>query len=94
MVELDVGFVRIKCHSKRRPLETITLDHTIEFDTIDGLEIGTYMLGPKPFSVPGVDPDAVSIIIPIVDDYLFGQDLELPIEIESGGEADGSTESR
>ena len=46
---------------------------------IDGLEIGTYMLRPKPFSMAGITPDSPSIVIPIVDDYLFGQDLELPV---------------
>jgi len=48
---------------------------------IDGLEIGTYLLRPKPFTLPGLDPDTPSIVIPVVDDYLFGQDLELPMAV-------------
>ena len=61
---------------------------------IDGLEIGTYMLRPKPSSVPGLDSDSASIVISIVDDYLFGQDINLGVVVEDAATDDGSPDQR
>lgn len=46
---------------------------------IDGLEIGRYMLRVPPDGAPGVGFDGPSRIVEIVDDFLFDQDLELPV---------------
>jgi hypothetical protein len=58
---------------------------------IDGLEIGTYLLRPRSTALPGLDLDSGSIVIPVVDDYLFGQDINLPVVVENEPADDSSS---
>jgi hypothetical protein len=50
---------------------------------IDGLPIGSYLLRPRPDDLPQVQPATVQRIVRITDDFLFEQDLALPVVIES-----------
>jgi hypothetical protein len=50
---------------------------------IDGLPIGSYLLRPKPHDLPQLDPDAVQRVVRVTDDFLFEQDLTLPVVVES-----------
>jgi hypothetical protein len=55
---------------------------------IDGLAIGRYLLRPAPFGIAGLDAAAAARPVQITDDFLFDQDLTLPLLVD-----DGATES-
>ncbi|HXV74784.1 MAG TPA: carboxypeptidase-like regulatory domain-containing protein, partial [Candidatus Polarisedimenticolaceae bacterium] len=50
---------------------------------VDGLPIGSYLLRPRPRDLAGLDAGAVERVVRITDDFLFGQDLTLPVVVES-----------